>query len=796
MSHLLTELRRTARSLAAAPGFTMAVLATLAAAVALETTTLSVVNAYLVRSLPYPAAERLYRIAWSAPGEREPRNLEQADWRSLSDVAEEQIAWDLDVFYMMGGEYPERVPGQWVTPGFMRGLGVRPAIGRAFRAEDFQPGAPQVAMISDALWRTRFGADPTVLGRSFSGYVSDRPQDPSTFTIVGVLPATFWHVNPYTSLITPLRAATYPYFVRLREGVTPARAEARLDALVRQTDPGFSAARRIHLESVHEAYTRSVRPLLGAVAAAVTLVLLIACANVTLLMVLRGMKRRAEIAVRVALGASARQIARLLAGESLLLSAAAATAGVTIALVILRALGPMIEQQMGRSVPGGSTALTVDGHVGIAIGLLVVLMTIATSVPTLLVTRTGGVFRQMSAKATDGPAAVRARSLLISLQVAGTFGLLAGCALMVRTVRNLVDVQTGMAIESVVEAGVATREQSYPTDAARVAFHERLLGVLEQTPGVGTVALSSPSPLVSYQPRRILTDATQGVTRAPVRFVSANWFTLLGVPVMDGRVFTPRDRLGAERVVVISESLARALWPRERAVGRRLRMYEQRDNDRDSTLVVRTVVGVVRDVRQSATDSLLSDAYVPLLQIPSRFASIVAAPGDPAVDWTTTLRRAVRSIDPEVTVSPPRLLSASVDDQMRRPRFLASLFAAFGFFAFAIGVLGVYAVTAYGVRQREREIAVRIAVGADRRRLVGMFLRQAGGQIVVGLGFGTFAAAAVGRLLASELFGTATGKPMTFALVGGLLGLAAGIAVAWPAWRAGGVNPTISLRAP
>jgi putative ABC transport system permease protein len=794
MSHLLSELRRSARTLAAAPGFTVAVLATLAAAVALETTTLSVVNAYLVRSLPYPAAERLYRIAWSAPGEPEPRNLEQADWRALSDVAEEQIAWDLDVFYMMGGEYPERVPGQWVTPGFMRAMGVRPAIGRAFRNEDFQPGAPQVAMISDALWRSRFGADPNVIGRRFSGYVSDRPQDPSTFVIVGVLPATFWHVNPYTSLITPLRAQTYPYFLRLREGVTPALAEARLDALVRNTDPTFPAARRIRLESVHEAYTRSVRPLLGVVAAAVTLVMLIACANVTLLMVLRGMKRRGEIAVRVALGASGRQVARLLAGESLLLCSVGAAVGAAIAFVALRVLGPMIEQQVGRSVPGGSAALTVDGNVGVAIALLVVLMTGATSVPTLIVTRMRGVFGSMAARATDGPAAARARALLISLQLAGTFGLLAGCALMVRTVRNLVDVPTGMTVDHIVDANVATREQAYATEAARVEFHERTLAALERTPGIDAVALSSPSPLLSYQPRQVIADGSRAISRSPVRYVSPSWFSLLGVKVMDGRPFSASDRLGSEPVAMVSQSLARTLWPRQRAIGQRVRMYDQAGQD--STLVIRTVVGVVADVRQSATDSVLADAYVPLLQVPSRFAAIVALPTVPSTDLTATVRRVVRTIDPEATVSPARALSASIDDQMRRPRFLASLFAAFGFFAFAIGVLGVYAVTAYGVRQREREIAVRIAVGADRNSVVRMFLRQAGVQLAFGLVLGIFAASAVARVLASQLFGTAATEPATFALVGGLLGLASAVAVAWPAWRAGSVNPTTSLRAP
>jgi hypothetical protein len=266
--------------------------------------------------------------------------------------------------------------------------------------------------------------------------------------------------------------------------------------------------------------------------------------------------------------------------------------------------------------------------------------------------------------------------------------------------------------------------------------------------------------------------------------------------MVDGRAFTSRDRLDAEPVAIISESLARTLWPRTRAVGQRLRGYELSVSRRDSSLVIRTVVGVVPNIRQSPTDSLVSDVYVPIFQAPTRFASIAATGAGAAVDWTTTLRRATRSVDPEATVSPPKVLATSVADQMRRPRFLGWLFAAFGIFAFSIGVLGVYAVTAYGIRQREREIAVRIAVGADRRSLVRMFILQAGGQLALGLTLGVVAAIAVGRLLTTELFGTAAVEPATFALVGALLGLASSVAVAWPAWRAGGLNPTMSLRAP
>jgi ABC-type antimicrobial peptide transport system permease subunit len=222
-------------------------------------------------------------------------------------------------------------------------------------------------------------------------------------------------------------------------------------------------------------------------------------------------------------------------------------------------------------------------------------------------------------------------------------------------------------------------------------------------------------------------------------------------------------------------------------------------NDGDSSLVARAVVGVVDDVRQSPTDAQVADVYVPLVQAPTRFAAIVVKSRQPtrgAVDFATSLRRTVKLIDPEATVGQPQALSTIIDDQVRRPRFLLALFGAFGLFAGAIGVLGVYAVTGYSAQQREREIAVRIAVGAERRSVVRMFLRQAARQLTLGLALGLFAAWGMGRLLMAQLFGTSPIAPVTLGVIAVMLTTACGCAVAWPAWRASGLDPTTSLRAP
>src|SRR5689334_8412013 len=219
MSSAWYELKIAVRSLVRARGFRGAVIVTLGVAVALQTAVVAVVNAYVVRALPYPAADRLYNVSYAQRPASPPEGLSSLDWTTLSDVVEHPIAWDLDVFYLLGRDYPETVPGAWVTPGFVHGLGIRAALGRTFTSQDFSTGAPQVALISHELWRSRFGGDSSIVGRSIRAYVSDRPTDPEMFTIVGVLPSNFWHINSYTRLLTPLRAPTYPYMVRLRPGV-------------------------------------------------------------------------------------------------------------------------------------------------------------------------------------------------------------------------------------------------------------------------------------------------------------------------------------------------------------------------------------------------------------------------------------------------------------------------------------------------------------------------------------------------------------------------------------------------
>jgi predicted permease len=782
------ELRISVRTLLRAKAFAFAVISALAIGIALETVVISVVNAYLVRSLPYPAADRLYRVSYAAPGQSPPSDLENLDWSSLADIVEHSISWDLDAFYLLGGDYPERALGAWVTPGFMRGLGLQPAIGRAFTAEEFTPGGPQVALISNDLWMTRFGGDTAALGRRFQANTSDRPHEPEMFTIVGVLPSNFWHLNTYTQILTPLRASSYPYLVRLRANAPSAVAERRITDLIRDADVDLPAGWSVRLQSLQAEYASRVKPLLQAIGASVTLVMLIACSNAALLMLLRGMRRRKEVSLRLALGASTTRVARILLSESIILVGTATVIGGSLAWIAIRWLAPMIEHQLGRRVPGGPSAISIDGGVLAMITALAVSMVVLLSLAPFFATARQALFSMLRQGRPIGGEGSRGRGMrftLIALEVAGSFALLVGCGLMTRTVAHMLDVDLGLDPRNVVTAQMAIREQSYPDVSSRLAFYERL--VHDLTGG----ALTTPSPLASFEPR-FRVEAEGIDARVSLRAVTADYFTTLGAPIVAGRAFTAADRGSSEPVAIVSESVGRLLWPAGLPLGKRIRMETSPD---DTARITRTVVGIARDVRQSPTDQALADVYVPFLQVPPRYAVVVRRTNEPLSAWSAGLRRAVEAIDPTVTVSLPERLGDVVEDQLGRPRFLASLFAAFGIFATVLGVMGLYTVIAYAVKQREQEIALRMALGASSTSILGLFAREGTHMLFVGLLIGVVGVLGVGRLLEAQLFGVGRLDATTIVVTAFGLAAACVAACTLPARKAGRIDPIVALRA-
>lgn len=795
------DVRDAWRAIARSPGFAAIATVTLGAGLALCLSVLSVVNAYLIRSFPYPAADRLYSLVLSNPGRPAPRGLSDLDWKALDDVVNHQIAWDLDMFYLLGGAYPESAPGAWVTPGFVQGLGVRAALGRALQTSDFAPGAAPAVMISERLWASRFGRDPLVVGRTIKAYVSDRPAEPETLTVVGVLPADFWHFNTYTDVLGPLRAPSFPYLVTVREGVDPAAVGNSITDLVRQSNSTLPEDWRAILVPLQERYAEEMRPLLKAVGVSAALVLLIACANIAVLLLVRSAKRRHEIAIRLALGASRARLARLLGFEALVLGTTATMVGIGASALVTSRIAPMIQERLGRRLPGGESALALDSTVVIAAVTCAIFLTfVLTLAPlvTLWSTAVGPALKTAGRGVTESHVARRLRSALIASEIAAALALLVGSTLLIYSSVRMLRADPGFRADGVMVASVGLRARSYPEPADRAGFFARLLQRLDERESGGSVALSDAWPLQRFAPTRVESSGVPAsATEAGVSRVSADYFAALGMPFRDGGSFAAQDRLGGEPVAVVSESLAGRLWRDTRAVGQRLKIHNV---DEANTPITRsyTVVGVVQDVRhvhyddgrvQESLDE--ANAYLPLLQAPGRFAFVYTRrfPSTPEA-----LRLAIVELDREAAVGAPESLAAALEESRSGPRQLAWLLSAFSAFATLLALLGVYSVIAYGVRQREREIGIRLVVGADPGSVTRLFVREGSPLLVCGLAAGLFGAAALGHVLKSQLFGVEPMNPGVLVTMTAAFAACGLLALWWPARRAAFIDPANVLK--
>jgi predicted permease len=372
--------------------------------------------------------------------------------------------------------------------------------------------------------------------------------------------------------------------------------------------------------------------------------------------------------------------------------------------------------------------------------------------------------------------------------------------MMIRSVIRMVHVDFGIRAERVLAAPLTLRQRSYPTATDRLAFYERLLPRLPEIPGVQSVSLGDWYPLQQPRTRDVFAEAGGTGSKAgrgapaPVLAASPGWFETLGVSIVAGRGFTAADREGREPVAIVSQSLARQLWPEGGALGSRVFVSADDETNVPGRSMARVVVGVVRDVRQTQADENLADVYVPLLQRPSRFAQIYIRTAGAPMAWLPALRSAVRDVDPEVTLDRAEPLQAGIAAQSARPKFLASLLATFALIAGLLALVGVYGVIAYAVRQREREIAVRMAIGADPVRITRLFLSQGLMVLASGLGLGLIAAAGAGRMLQSQLFGVTAGDPGSLIVACSAFASAGILAVWWPARRAAATDPAIVLK--
>jgi putative ABC transport system permease protein len=792
------DLRIAGRTLARQRRLALVATLTLGCGVALCATVLTAVNAYLVRGLPYPEAGRLHNVTLFRPGMDLPPKLEALDWASLDDLVELSISWDLDRFNLRGAPYAEAVQSTWVTPDYMEGFGVRTALGRTFEPRDYLPVSPPVAIISHRIWQTRFQGDPGILGKTFESFAIDRPDEIGVFTIVGVLPEHHWHVQAFTDIMAPLKIPNVPYIVRLREGVPPQAVADRVTALVRsrhQMPEAWSAG----VDSMQGAYVLTVRPLLLTLASAAGLVLLIASANVAVLLLIRAADRRPELAMRRALGATGGRVARLIVAEAVVLGAAASAVGLFVAQLLVNGLAPLAARQLGRAVPGGPDALQMDGLVLLGVGLAgVVIVAVCSIVPIWASTRAIGATAQVSGHKgfTGSRAQQRARMLLVTTEIAACLALLVSTVVMVQSGLRVLNADIGLRTDGIHVSTISMRLASYPDAASRIALFDRITRESAQVGQLEGIAFANAWPLQAPGDRDVRGgDAPDSrPTRAGVQGVSASYFDVLGIPITDGRGFGASDVPGAPRAAIVSTTLASRLWPGQRAVGRSLLMSPQQGAPVGTAAAEFQVVGVAADTRHSHTDEDTADVFMALSQSGTQAPFVyLRTSGNPAAVFAG-FRSALSRVDADLVTGSLRALDDILDQQRAGSRFLAQVLLVFAGMALLLALLGLHGVISYAAGQRRREIAIRMAVGASRASIAALFLRQGAAMVAAGVVAGIGGALALGRLLESQLFGVTANDPSLIALTAAAFSLCAILASFGPARKAARADPAEALK--
>ena len=795
MTHLVQDLQFAWRSFRRTPGATLLGFATLAIGIGATAAIFSVIHSVLIDPLPYDRTERL-ALAWRtnpAVGgvQVTPSRADAERWRT-AETLEGLTIFSGQAFTLADGAEPEQVVARTIEPGVFDFLGVRPAVGRAFSADDIaSAAAARVVILGDEIWRRRFGRDPAVVGRRID--LSDQ-----AFTIVGVMPPRFrlplgkgdiWiPLLPQTANGKPAPGGASA-LVRVKAGVSIAAVEAELTAKMGEPDMrGVRGRWQAHLmmpsELVGPTFRRALFVLLGAVA----FVLLIGCANVAALLLARNAGRTREIAVRVALGATRARLVRQLLTESLVLSIAGGAAGLVLGIWILQALSAIRPVQMDQlaNVTLSPEMFGVAAALAILTGLL---FGVAPAVAGTRVSLNENL-KQSSRLATHRQGTL-ARRMLTVAEVALACILLVGAGLLIRSYGRMVAANPGFEVDRRIAMRVSLPDARYATPAARGDFFSRLLAQVQALPGVQAAALGAGVPPNSGIIFGTLEIEGQPAAKsaAPAAFgggsVAPGFFRTLGIRVIEGREFVDTDR--SLNPTIVNAAAAKRWWPGQSALGKHLRF--------GSNGPWMTVIGVVGDVKTNAS---IGDVQVYDLMQPENMevdTTLVAqTTGDPAA-IAGALKGQVWSIDSRVPITEITTLQAAMSETLSRPRFNLVLLASFAVVGLLLAAIGIYGVISYSVGQRTQEIGLRMALGAlpgdIRRAVVGEAMVLAGIGLVVGVG----GALAVTRVMSSMLFEVSAADPASFAVT--IVTLAgSALAAAWvPARRAMRVDPMVALRA-
>ncbi len=803
MDTLLQDLRFALRMLVKNPGFTAVAAITLALGIGANTAIFSVVSAVLLRPLPYRDPSRLILVNESSKQVPDmsvsyPNLL---DWRERNHAFERMAALQPAQFTLTGLERPERLGGSNVTADFFATLGTSPRLGRDFLPQDDRPGADPAAIVSDRLWRTRFGGDPALVGRPLT-------LDGRSVVVVGVLPAGFRVYYPESDLFLPLglnadrmqERDNHPgiYVIgRLRAGATLEAARADMDSIARGLErqyPKTNTGNRVAMKPLEDEVVGNLRPALLVLTAAVSFVLLIACANVANLLLARASTRAKEIAIRRALGASRTRVLWQVLTECTLLSLLGGGLGLLLASWLTDLLLSLVPATLPRL-----DEVRLDGAVlGFSLALSLLTGLVFGIAPAWQASRSD-VFEPLK-EATRGSSAGRRqhrfRNVLVVGEIALALVLLAGAGLMARSFLRLSRVEPGFRPDHLLSARLVLPRVKYPESVAIIAFADRLLPAVAALPGVVSVGLVNPLPLTGegwqtdYWVEGRPAPTRGEVPNSDYHVVGGDYFKAMGIPLIRGRLFDDSDREDTAPVTLVNETMARRSWPNGDAVGKRMRTGSP--DDPGPWL---TVVGVVGDVKQYGLDQeQKTQFYRPQRQRPQRPMSLVVrAAGDPS-GLATALRQAVLSVDSDQPIYDVRTMAGLLSDASAPRRLSLLLLGAFAATALLLAGVGIYGVLAYSVTQRTHEIGIRMALGARRGDVLLMVLRQGLRLVLAGATLGVAAAVGLTRLMSSLLFGVSPTDPETLGLVSLVLVAVALLACLVPARRASGVDPMIALR--
>ncbi|MDI3289619.1 ABC transporter permease [Polyangium sp. 15x6] len=808
MHDFLQDVRFALRMLRKAPAFTVAALVVLALGIGATSAIFSVVNAVVLRPLPYPDADRivvihqdfrlagLEQMAFGIP--------EYHDFRDQNRSLEAVAAYQLRDKNLASVDPPERLLVATVSPAFFPVLKIEAAPGRVFTPDEAKAGNDRVVLLSHALWQRRFGGDASIVGRS-----ADLSGEP--YTVVGVLPRGF-ALPQKVDVWIPLAPSelesseerrnwrNYDLLARLKAGVSVVQAEEDLTALRRRMNeehegaaPGASRL-LVHVRTLKDFTVGETKTTLVFLLGAVVFVLLIACANVANLLIARAAVRQREIAVRAALGAGSGRIAVQFLVESAVLAVLGGALGLLFALWGVDALVAIDPDRLPRA-----EEIHLDGVVvAFTLGVSLVTGLVFGVIPAIHASRVdpAEVLKEGS-RGTAGGRMGRFRNALVVAQIALALMLLAGAGLMTRSLSAMARMPLGFDPEGVLTAKLAITNPRYKDDKAKAAFARDLLARVKNLPGVTGAGITTNLPIsVRYsQSFRIEGKTPAADERWPYavhREITPGYLEAMRVPLIEGRMLNDQDHEDAPRAIVVNQALVKTYFPEGNAVGRRIRPP---CGDDEKTCPFHTIVGVVGDVREvSSEETIAPTFYASYAQVPRHTLNIVLRTSQDPLSLLSALGSEVRAIDREQPIYDAIPMQARVEQRLGPRRFALEVLSVFAITALILAAVGLYGVTSYMVTQRTREFGIRLALGAEARDILGMVLKRSLVLAGLGIGVGLAASLALSRVMASVIYGVSERDPLTLSIACPVLAAAALLASYFPARRATRVPPAIALR--